>query len=203
MNAAGAGVRVGLWLRLASRFGRTRPVRRSAAVVAVCTAVLMLVLIGLSEFSLTSAHRAERDLGRFGAQVQLADQVGLRGDPRVVTAAVAAARSAGGRDVTVQIAGYDVRVDTAPRSGAVFYEMAWTADPFPRRWTLRSGVWPTRPGQVVLTAALAAATHHARVVPVLSGLGRFRSWPTVTRPGRRRCSPPRGPGMAFRGRRWR
>lgn len=179
-GAAGVRARLRLWRRLAARFARTRPLRRSAVVVGVITGLLMVLFIGLSEFSLTAAHRVERDLGRFDAQTQLVDGISLRGDPRPVTAAVTAARSAGGRDVTVQIASYDVRVDTAPHAAAGYYEMAWTADPFPQRWTLRSGHWPTRPGQVVLTAVLADVTHRRSSVPVLSGNSRFQVVGTVT-----------------------
>lgn len=179
VDAVGLRARVRLWRRLASRFARTRPLRRSAVLVGVVTGLLLMIFIGLSEFSLTSAHRVERDLGRFDAQTQLVDGITLRGNPRPVAAAVTAARSAGARDVTVQIAAYDVRVDSAPHTATAFYEMPWTADPFPQRWTLRSGHWPTRPGEVVLTAPLADATHRRSSMSVLSGNGRFQVVGTV------------------------
>ena len=139
-------------IRLSRRFGRSRVLRRSCAVVAVSSAFLVIMMMVLSALTLTGGQVADRDLGRFGAYagfgalpaVAPCDGLTLAGLQR-------AARVAGGQDVMVTLITDSLPVSSRSGQRLTLWEGDWRSEPFPRRMDLTSGRWPGRPGEIVIT----------------------------------------------------
>ena len=162
--------KIGLWFRLARRFTRAAPLRRSAVIVAVVACAVMSLFVVLRGLSLSSEQVIERDYGRFSGIARLGDLAGLPGGQSgPASAAVTALGRAGVDESMLYLETYDLRPDSGRRPFTVFAEADWDSDPFPARYQLTDGRWPSIPGEVVATAQFAASIEGRHEVPILSG----------------------------------
>jgi len=165
--------RVGLWVRLARRFMRTVPTRRSAGVVLVATMLLMALFVALKGFSLSGEQVVQRDFGRFTSRIGLTKVDG--NDARGLDRARAAARRARATDAMVLLESpNDVLPPIADPPFTAFLEADWRSEPFPERYSLTEGRWPRAPREVVVTGAFARAIEGERAFSVFSGNQRLR-----------------------------
>jgi len=165
--------RVGLWVRLARRFMRTAPTRRSAGIVLVATMLLMALFVALKGFSLSGEQVVQRDLGRFTSRVGLTNIDG--DDAAALDRARAAARRAGATDAMVLLESLnDVLPPIADPPFTEFLEGDWESEPFPEGYSLTEGRWPRAPREVVVTDAFARAIEGKRAFSVFSGNQRLR-----------------------------
>lgn len=144
---------------LARRFARGRRVARSSALVGACAAFLVVTYLALQALTLSPEQTVDQELGRSEVSVGLgAVRTVEPGDPDPAPALLAAARGAGATRVAVELTTPDVQV-TEPAVGRVFFvERPWSATAAPPRYRLRSGRWPSRPGEVAVTDTQLAAT---------------------------------------------
>jgi hypothetical protein len=165
-----------LVLSVARKFMRSRTVASSTAVLLVVSALMIAMFIMLRAFTLSGEQMVERNLGRFETGAELSELVAPRpGDGRAQQAILSAARAAGARDPMVEIRTYDITVAVADPPVTQYIEADWRTSPFPGRFSLVSGRWPSKAGEVVLTEsaleALPPGSDHA--VPVLAGNEKF------------------------------
>ncbi len=146
--------RIRLWGRLARKFLRAPAVRKPAATVVIVSAVLTLIFTVLSQLSLTGTQLVERDLGRFEASVELGDAIGSKGGAADFTRAERTLAEAGARDHLLVLYTGDIRPATVDPPAVAYLEADWASQPFPGRYQLVGGRWPSRPGEVVSTASL-------------------------------------------------
>lgn len=119
--------------------------------VVIAALFVTTMFVVLSTLSLSGKQVADRDLGRFGAAVGYGTVALSPGDERAVDAFAAAAADSGASDAMVMITATNVPLDGAAVSEITFIQADWRTDPFPERYSLLSGSWPTRPGEVVVT----------------------------------------------------
>lgn len=161
-------------LSLARRFLRSRSLARSTAPMFVVAALIVGMYVTLSAFTLSGEQVADRDLGRFSARADLGTAVSLPvGETPLTYGLAAGAREAGARDATVALMSFDVRPDTV--AGLIIYwEHDWASQPFPDRYTLTAGRWPSVAGEVVVTEPLRDKVGPADSLPVFSGNEQFQ-----------------------------
>ncbi|WP_171108360.1 MULTISPECIES: hypothetical protein [unclassified Streptomyces] len=141
-----------LALRLARRLGRSRAQARSVAIVFVAALLVMAMFVTLRTLSLSGEQVADRDLGRFGAKVGYGSGVALLpGDDTFVADLEARARETGVKDAEIVLSATDVQLNTTPARNVTALETDWLARPYPERYELLSGRWPSRPGEVAVT----------------------------------------------------
>ncbi|MFI9643582.1 hypothetical protein ACIG87_26605 [Micromonospora sp. NPDC051925] len=168
-------MRIRLVVSVARRFLRSRSLGRSTFLVAVTAALLVAVFVTLNAFTLSPRQVTDRDLGRFDSQVDLTNVTRIRpGDAQVVQQVAGAARGGGASEAVVTLASFDVRPDMARPPFTLYTEAPWPADPFPRRYQLREGRWPSRPGEVLVTDALRRVLGPVESFTVFSGNDRLR-----------------------------
>ncbi|MGW4497454.1 hypothetical protein ACWENR_02390 [Micromonospora sp. NPDC004336] len=138
-------------------------------------ALLVAVFVTLNAFTLSPRQVTDRDLGRFDSQMDLTDVTRIRpGDAQVVQQLAGAARGGGASEAVVTLASFDVRPDMARPPFTLYTEAPWPADPFPRRYQLREGRWPSQPGEVLVTDALRRVLGPVESFTVFSGNDRLR-----------------------------
>lgn len=170
-----SGVRLGLWLRLAGRFMRTAPTRRSAGIVLVVSTLLMASFVTQEGFSKSRAQTVQRDLGTSSSRLDLGRSAVAPGQTRRLDGALAALRRAGARRPVVLLRSLDeVFPAVADAPFTQFVEGPWASEPFPGRYRLRSGRWPTAAGEVVVSAATANVAPSGPRLRVLSGNATLR-----------------------------
>ncbi|GLZ35257.1 hypothetical protein Lesp02_74440 [Lentzea sp. NBRC 105346] len=134
---------------------RNRTLTWSSALMFVTAAVLVGLFITVKAFALTPEQVAERDLGRFDAKVDTEES--LAGS-------------------MVALSSLDIRPPVVDAPATKYVEMDWTADPFPARYQLVSGRWPSRPNEVVVNNNHKLPTG-LRSVGVVRD--RFSGWNTI------------------------
>jgi len=112
---------------------------------------LMAMFVTLQTLSLSGAQVVERDLGRFGAFVGYGTVAVKPGDDAIVSDVRGGAIKAGASDVMVSLVAVDVQLSTTRPRELTLQEADWSSRPFPGRYPLLSGRWPTRAGEVVVT----------------------------------------------------
>jgi hypothetical protein len=146
------GDRVRLTFRLARRLARSRALARSVALVFVAALLVMAMFVTLRTLSLSGEQVADNELGRFGAKVGYGSGVSLLpGDDTFVEDLRSRLRAAGATDAEVLLSATDVQLNTTPARNVTALETTWSADPYPERYELLSGRWPSRPGEVAVT----------------------------------------------------
>ncbi|AVT31293.1 hypothetical protein C6361_19430 [Plantactinospora sp. BC1] len=160
---------------MARRFARSKSLTRSTFLIAATAALLVAVFVALNAFTLSPRQVTVRDLGRFDSQIDLSNVTTLRpGGAEVADEVATAARAAGATDVVVALASFDVRPDMTRPPFTLYSEAPWPAEPFPDRYQLREGRWPSQPGEVVLTDALRSVLGQVESFTVFSGNDRLR-----------------------------
>ncbi len=162
---------------VARKFLRSRSVASSAAALLVVSALMIAMFITLRAFTLSSEQEVERNMGRFDSLAQLNDLAApTPGDGRVQQTILAAARSAGAQDTTLAIRSYDVTASVVDPKVTQYVETDWATDPFPDRFSLTTGRWPTKAGEVVLTESARdeLPPNSAGTFPVLAGNEQFK-----------------------------
>lgn len=137
--------------RLAGRFMRSAAIAHSASIVFAAGLFLMAMFVTLQTLSLSGVQVVERDLGRFGAFVGYGTVAVKPGDDTIVRDVHGRAIKAGASDVMVSLVAVDVQLSTAKPRELTLQEADWSSRPFPHRYLLLSGRWPTRAGEVVVT----------------------------------------------------
>ncbi|MFD5479616.1 UbiA prenyltransferase family protein [Streptomyces hawaiiensis] len=163
--------RPALAFRLARRLSRSRELVRSTTMVYVAALFVMAMFIVLKTLSLSGAQVADRDIGRFDASVGYGSIQLPPGDDAFVPDLTERVRAAGVTDAMVMLSASDVQLDITPVRNVTMLETDWASGPYPRRYDLQAGRWPSRPGEVVVTEA-----QDTRVAPgeVLTVLGDVR-----------------------------
>lgn len=162
--------------RTARRLLRSRPLRQSSVALGVMATGLIALYLIQSAFTLTPAQIAQRDLGTAAARLDLGTAAAVPGVPALGDRAAAAALRAGATGVAVELTSVDIQ-PAVPRAPFTLYlERPWQPAAYPDRFVLLSGRWPSRPGEVAVTAAVLTSlwgveSSPGRDVPVLSGLG--------------------------------
>lgn len=162
-------VRLRFVVRLARRLVRSRELARSASIVFVAGLAVMAMFVTLRTLSLSGAQIADRDLGRFGASVGYGSVVLPPGEGQFASDVRAQALRAGLTDSEVMLSASDMQLATTPARSVSMLEASWQDQPFPDRYDLLSGRWPTQPGEVVLTEPRDAATVAGGTLPLLGG----------------------------------
>lgn len=168
-SAAALTARAGLTLRLALRIARSRELARSASIVMVAGLFVMAMFIALRSFSLSGDQVVQRDLGRFGASIGYGSIVLPPGDDWFAPAVRERADQAGLTGAQLMLSASSMQVATEPVRDVSMLETAWQSSPFPDRYRLRSGRWPSRPGEVVVTEPADLAATVGGALPVLGG----------------------------------
>lgn len=167
-----------LVLRLAAAFLRLRTLRHVGVGVTLIAGLLTATFLVLSSLSLSEEQLQVRDLGGYEASIDLPFSGGSEStddaprEDEVAAAAADAARESGATRTATLLRSFDVRAE--PDQFTVFVETDWQAQPFPERYELNEGRWPTAAGEVVVTAAIiervpGLLAGDATTVPVLSG----------------------------------
>ncbi|MEU5826168.1 hypothetical protein [Micromonospora tulbaghiae] len=156
-------------LRLARRLIRSRELARSASIVFVAGLAILAMFVTLRTLSLSGAQIADRDLGRFGASVGYGSIVLPPGEDQFVPDVQAQALRAGLTDSEVMLSASSTPLATTPARSVPMLEASWQDEPFPDRYDLLSGRWPTRPGEVVLTEPQDAPEIADGALPLLGG----------------------------------
>ncbi|MBD0842374.1 hypothetical protein [Streptomyces sp. TRM68416] len=157
-----------LALRLARRLARSRPLARSVSIVFVAALLVMAMFVTLRTLSLSGEQVADNELGRFGAKVGYGSGVALLpGDDTFVTDLRARLRDAGVTGAEVVLSATDVQLNTTPARNVTALETAWTTQPYPERYNLLSGRWPSSPGEVAVTEPRDVRTPVGQTLTVL------------------------------------
>jgi putative ABC transport system permease protein len=161
---------------LSCRFMRSRALVRTTLVMAVTAACLVALFVTLSSLTPSGPQAVERDLGRFGAAVQLGaieELVVDPGDRKFRRQLAAVARAAAVSTLTVELISLDVRPSGIDAPRIYYSEAPWRSLPFPDRYLLEHGRWPTRSGEVVVTNAHALDLEAGKRLSVFSGRHEF------------------------------
>jgi hypothetical protein len=130
---------------------------------------VMAMFISLRTLSLTGAQVADRDLGRFSASVGYGSIMLPPGEDRFVQDVRARTMRLGVTDAEVVLSIADMQLATTPSRAVSTLEAAWQYRPFPKRYELLSGRWPTRAGEVVVTEPQDVRAAAGDGLPVLGG----------------------------------
>ena len=175
---------------IARKLMRNRMLVRSTTPVFLTAAVLIGLFITLQALTMSGAQVADRDFGRFESKVELSAIAGFDSTtPRAQEDMEAAVRRAGAVEVTTTLTSYDIEPATTAPPTTLYVETDWAANPFPQRYSLKDGRWPTAPGEIVLTEAGRVTMPGDGNLPVLSGsrhlrivgtaYDRFSAWATI------------------------
>lgn len=144
--------RARLTTRLARRLARSRALARSVAIVFVAGLLVMGMFVTLRTLSLSGEQVAENELGRFGAKVGYGSGVSLPpGDATFLTDLRSRVHDTGATDARTVLSATDVQLNTTPARNVTALESDWASRPYPERYELLSGEWPSRPGEVAVT----------------------------------------------------
>ncbi|WP_406197385.1 hypothetical protein OG920_21470 [Streptomyces europaeiscabiei] len=144
--------RARLTSRLARRLARSRALARSVALVFVAGLLVTGMFVTLRTLSLSGEQVAENELGRFGAKIGYGSGVSLSpGDDTFLTDLRSRARDAGATDAGIVLSATDVQLNTTPARNVTALESDWASRPYPERYELLSGQWPSSPGEVAVT----------------------------------------------------
>jgi hypothetical protein len=160
---------VNLALRLARRLARSKELARSASIVMVASLFIMAMFVTLRTLSLSGDQIVQRDLGRFGASIGYGTIVLPPGDDRFVPDLRERAARAGLTGAEVMLSASSMQVATVPARDVTLLETAWQPSPYPDRYRLLSGRWPSRPGEIVVTEPSDLAVTTGAALPVLGG----------------------------------
>ncbi|MFD0782823.1 hypothetical protein ACFQZ8_02615 [Micromonospora azadirachtae] len=160
-------------LRLARRLARSRDLARSVVIVMVAGLFVMAMFITLRTLSLSGAQVADRDLGRFGASVGYGTVALAPGENQFAQDVRAHALRAGLTDAEVMLSASDMQLTSTPPRSLSMLETSWQDRPFPHRYQLLSGRWPTRAGEVVVTEPQDVKAVAGDPLPVLGGKATF------------------------------
>lgn len=162
-------MRLRITISLARKFFRSGSLARSTVIVFATAALTVGIYITLSAFSLSGEQIADRDLGRYSTSAGLAVADVQVGQAGLTDAVVAAAERSGAQDAAVYLQSFsDVR--PAGAEGFIVYlEGDWASEPFPRRYSLVDGRWPTEPGEVVISEPLREQLGSSDSLSVFSG----------------------------------
>lgn len=154
MNAAGkAPASLHMMARLARRLARSHGLAKSTSVVFIAVVFVMAMFVVLASMSLSGDQVVARDLGRFGATVGYGSIQLPPGEDGFVPALYEQAGNAGATGAMVKLSATDVQLATAPFDNITLLEMAWQSRPYPDRYMLLSGRWPTRHGRFKIMSA--------------------------------------------------
>lgn len=138
-----------LALRIARRNVRHRALWRAAFPVGAVAGSLVVLYVVLQSAAPTLEQEIDRDFGRFENTLHV--PYGLApGDPLAVQLADQLAAASDAQDIQLAITTNYLPVAELSFNPTFMKEMDWSDDPFPGRFTLTSGEWPTRAGEVVL-----------------------------------------------------
>lgn len=162
-----------LLARVALRLDRNLVLRRSASVLAVIVASLVLLGLLQSSLTLTGEQIVARDLGRFSYRYEFTP-ASISSAPAEINAALELVRSTGIQDVGGELSSIDIRPVSPEPVFSIYVETDWasTPQPYPGRFELLSGRWPRRAGEAVVSAA--AASGGSDQFAILSGLASVR-----------------------------
>ena len=136
-------------MRLVQLMFRASVMRVTAVVIAIASALLMLAASTVTSLSLTPEQLADRELGSADMSIQLPTTLASGAGLSPNRAFEAIVQEAGGTGLR-----YSLSVPAIPVAGEgnlyQFIETAWELRPFPHRYNLVDGRWPSRPGEVVL-----------------------------------------------------
>ncbi len=154
---------------------RSRSLAVSTWLMAAVSAMVVALFIVMSSFALSIDQRIERDLGRFHFASNLGSVMNLTPQNASLTTEIEAVALAGGAtNPLVTLTSLSVEPAQVDPPITWYTEADWARNPFPDRYTLLSGHWPERPGEVVLAhtenGSLAAT---GEGLPVLAGHERF------------------------------
>jgi len=169
-------------IHLGNFFARAKPVRRAATLILVVVATVISLIMVVQSTQTSGEQSAMALVGNSDYSLRLPTPLVLGADQATSNDDVLAAmRDAG---ATSAHAGYfvgQVPVDGQPELDPNLWELDWNSDPFPKRFTLRSGHLPIEPGDVAISTtladnlpegakgiSLAAGTFELRVVGVVS-----------------------------------
>lgn len=138
-------------LRLARRMMRSRPLARSTSLVFVCAALIMTMFVLMHGSAMSGEQAADRDLGRFDGEVGSQLVRLSAGDDDFVSVVAEHASRAGIEDHQVFLVATDVPLDVTPAREVWMVETDWSRAPYPDRYELLSGSWPSDPGEVAVT----------------------------------------------------
>ncbi len=155
------------WLRAASRVSkRSALLKRTSAVLAIASAVPLMLFVTVSSLALSPEQRAQRDIGRLGAAMDVSTFFDTDArDVELLAEDVAKVRAGTGEEILLQLRSFDVRGRSNDR--VTYLETDWSRHPYPERYRLTSGQWPRVSGEVVLAENL--PTDVPAVFDVLSG----------------------------------
>ncbi|OZV83813.1 hypothetical protein CA850_03955 [Micromonospora echinospora] len=135
---------------------------------------VMAMFVSLRALSLSGEQVAQRDLGRFGASIGYGSIVLPPGESRFVPDLRGRAAGAGLTDVEVMLSASGMQIATVPARDVSMLETAWQLSPYPDRYQLLSGRWPSQPGEVVVTEPADLAATVGGDLPVLGGKASLR-----------------------------
>ncbi|MEU1849093.1 hypothetical protein ABZ499_07300 [Streptomyces sp. NPDC019990] len=162
------GGRVRLTLRIARRLARSRALARSVGLVFVAALLVMAMFVTLRTLSLSGEQVADNELGRFQAKVGYGSGVSLRpGEHTFVEDLRTRLRTAGVTGAEVVLSATDVQLDTTPARNVTALETGWADRPYPERYALLSGRWPSSPGEVAVTEPRDVGTSVGKTLTVL------------------------------------
>lgn len=147
-----------LVVRLARRFASGRFARRASYCAAAVSAAVMALFVTMIGFDQTGQQIVQQTLGKYDYSADLGGAAPLgpgRSGPETLPGQLAAA---GASESTVVLQTFDVRSVRAESVFTVFLEGDWSNSPFPDRYALTTGRWPSAPGEVVATAAYLRAS---------------------------------------------
>lgn len=160
--------------QLGRRFARSRALAKSTSIVFVAALFAMAMFITLGTLSLSGEQVADRDLGRFDSSAGYGSVVLPPGEDEFSDELHARVRATGVADALVVLSATDVQLTTAPVREVTMLETAWLSQPYPDRFVLLSGRWPSRPGEVVVADPTDVAASAGTVLPVLGGGAELR-----------------------------
>ncbi len=160
---------------VARRLMRNTGVRRSAIVMAAAAAAIITMYVTLEAFTLSSAQVVERDFGRYQYRADLSNVLELRpGDIGGSGELRRAIERAGAHDAMFTLSSFDVHPVVRDDKFRGYIEAEWQREPFPDRFVLLRGRWPTAPGEVVLTEPARHEIGPSSEAQVLSGNESFQ-----------------------------
>ncbi|MEU0589005.1 hypothetical protein [Streptomyces sp. NPDC006132] len=159
-----------LAFRLARRLSRSRALIRSTSMVFIAALFVMAMFIVLKTLSLSGEQVADRDLGRFDASVGYGSIQLPPGDGAFAPELQSRVKDVGITDAMIMLSASDVQLDTTPVRNVTMLEADWASSPYPSRYELRSGRWPSRPGEVVVTETQDTRTAPGETLTVLGNV---------------------------------
>lgn len=150
---------------IARRLGRRMGALAALTPVAVAVLFAFALNVFLDEQSLTGEQEAQLLPGRFEASISRLGAVIPPGS--TTTQAVQADLDRAGADVVVSLQVPDFPLFTLAADGIYYREMPWSPPPFPDKLDLRTGAWPQRPGEVVISGPASAEVDLGQTFAVL------------------------------------